>query len=147
MTHAFRTATAAVVLASTLALPAMAGEFSVSCSFSNENLRQCATVINDLVTDKFLAKYPASRFQIFVHSNIVGFTSGGYGAYAVAGVIPAGSGRFPVHRFSSTNINGSNTKFSQIDLAKTELSTYRAAVRNLMERCEISPTCDVDTPE
>ena len=88
-----------------------------------------------------------TKYQIFVHSSVVGFTNGGYGAYAVSGVIPAGSGRFPVHTFSNTNINGSDTRFSQIDLSKVELTTYRAAVQNLMEQCEISPTCDVYTAE
>lgn len=125
---------------------AMAGEFSTFCSYTNSNLQKCADVIADLVTDKFIARYPAAQFQIFIHSNIHYYSSGGYSAYAMAGVIPKDSAQFPVRLFSNTNINGSDRKFTGPQLAEQELVTYRAAVRNLMERCEASPTCDVYTP-
>jgi len=123
-----------------------AGEFSVSCSYKNDNLQKCASVISDVVTDKFVAKYPAARYQIFVHSYIFGFTDGGYSAYAVAGVIPRNSGQFPLRTFSSTSINGTSNKFGAVDLAKYELDVYRSAAKSLMEQCEISANCDVYSP-
>lgn len=146
MTSNSRKRALAIVVGLMSTQAAVAGEFSVNCSYKNENLRKCATALADIVTDKFVSKFPSSRFQIFVHSSVVGFSNGGYGAYAVAGVIPAQSGDFPVRRFSSTNINGANIQFNQIELAKIELETFRAAVRNLMEQCEISPNCDVYVP-
>jgi hypothetical protein len=134
---------AAISLAATQ--QAFAGDFSVFCSYKNSNLEKCASVVSDVVTDKFVAKFPADKFQIFVHSNVMAFTDGGFSAYAVAGVIPKDSAQFPVRTFSSTQINGTERKFNQIELANVELETYRAVVRNLMENCEISPNCDVYT--
>jgi len=125
---------------------AQAGEFAVSCQYKNDNLQKCASVVSDLVTDKFVAKFPANRFQIFIYSNIMDFSNGGYSAYAVAGVIPKGSGQFPIRRFANTSINGSDKRFSAVDLANTELEVYRAAVKALMDQCEISPACDVYVP-
>lgn len=124
---------------------AFAGDFSVSCSYKNDNLSKCASVLSDVVTDKFISKFPADKFQIFVHSNVMGFSDGGYSAYAVSGVIPKNSDQFPIRTFSSTNINGNDKKFNQIELATQELITYRSAVKSLMEQCEISPNCDVFT--
>lgn len=122
---------------------ASAGEFSVACSYKNTNLEECASVVADIVTDKFIAKFPAKKFQIFVHSNVHSYTNGGYTAYAVTGVVPHGSGQFPVDRYSSTSTNGTDKKFTNLELAKVELENFRAVVTNLMNECEISPTCDV----
>lgn len=124
---------------------ASAGEFSVACSYTNDNLQKCASAISDIVTDKFIEKFPATKYQIFVHSDILGFTDGGYSAYSISGVIPKNSAQFPLNRFSSTKINRSNKKFSAVELANVELETFRSAVNSLMEQCEISPTCDVYT--
>jgi len=125
---------------------ALAGEFSVNCSYNNDNLQECANLVTDIVTDKFTAKFPATKYQIFVHSNVHSYTNGGYAAYAVAGVVPKRSGQFPKRAFSASNINRGNESFSRVQLAEKELETYRDAVRNLMEQCDISPTCDVYSP-
>lgn len=122
---------------------ASAGDFRVSCSYKSDNIQRCANIVSDIVTKKFTDKYPSTKFEIFVHSNITGFTNGGYSAYAVAGVVPTGSGQFPIRRFSSTTINGTDKKFSAVDLARTELETYRSAVQSLMDACEISADCNV----
>ncbi|QDZ29349.1 hypothetical protein [Noviherbaspirillum sp. UKPF54] len=136
-----------VAVASLLATQiAYAGDFNVACSYKNDNLQRCASVIADIVTDKFIAKFPATKYQIFVHSNIMSFTNGGYSAYAIAGVVPKNSGQFPMNRFANTNINGTDKKFSAVELANYELETYRSAVKSLMEQCEISPSCDVYIP-
>lgn len=122
---------------------ALASDFSVTCSFKNDNLEKCASVISDIVSDKFIAKYPANRFQIFIHSNVMGYPVGGYSAYAIAGVIPRNSAHFPANRFETTDINGTDRKFSWVELANIELKVYRTAVQALMDQCEISPACDV----
>jgi hypothetical protein len=126
-----------------VAVPARAGDFNVFCSYTNENLQKCAAVVSDIVTDKFTQKFPATKFQVFVHSHMQAFTDGGYAAYAVAGVIPKGSGEFPDYRVSTTNIDGTSKMFSGVQLAEIEKSNYRSAVRALMEKCEISPSCEI----
>lgn len=122
---------------------AFAGNFSVFCSYRNDNLQKCAEAIADIVTDKFVVKFPAAKFQIFVHSNVSSFTNGGFAAYAVAGVVPNGSAQFPVKTYSNTRINGADKSFTAVELANEELSIFRAAVTNLMGQCEISPNCDI----
>lgn len=45
-----------------VAQPVFTGEFYVSCSYGNENLKGCARQLTDIVANKFIAKFPASRF-------------------------------------------------------------------------------------
>ncbi|MGQ0710480.1 MAG: hypothetical protein ACT4NV_12105 [Rhodoferax sp.] len=124
---------------------AHAGEFNVACSYDNENIEECAKIISDVVTDKFTSKFPASRFSIFVHSSVHAYSRGGYVAYAVAGVVPRGSGEFPVRYFSSSAMNGEK-RVDGLELSKIELENYRDVVRQLMNKCEIAQACDVYVP-
>lgn len=125
---------------------AHAGDYSVYCSYKNENLPKCASVIADIVTDKFVAKFPAKRFEIFVHSNVHRYTNGGYTAYAITGVIPMDSYQFPLRRVSRTDVNTTTKVFNVIDLAEKELNVIRGAAEDLMAQCEISPNCDIYQP-
>lgn len=122
---------------------AFAGEFSVSCSYTNDNLSKCASNISDIVSDKFIAKFPATQFAIFVHSYASSFTNGGFSTYAVAGVIKKNSGQFPNRTFSSVMVNSNDKEVGRIELAKKELENYRSAVQYLMDACELSPNCDI----
>jgi hypothetical protein len=137
-----------IVLGSTLvaSMPAEAGEFRVACSYKFDTLSRCADAIPDLVTDKYLAKFPAKKFSIFVHSDIHSYSNGGYVAYAVAGVVPTSSGQFPYKRFSATTME-KEKRADQIKLAEAEKENFRDAVKQLMDSCEISPTCDVYSPK
>ena len=139
----FKTLIAAALCLSALHGAASAGEFSVFCSYKNDNLERCADAVSDIVTDKFTAKFPSSQYQIFLHSNIHHYTNGGFGAYAVAGVIPRGSAMFPVRTFSATSINGTDKNFGAIEQAGIERDVYRSAAKSLIDACEVSPSCDV----
>lgn len=119
-----------------------AGEFNVSCSYKFDTLSRCGDVVSDIVTDKYLAKFPAKKFDIFVHSDIHSYSNGGYVAYAVAGVVPTATDQFPHKRFSSTIIS-KEKRADQIELAEVEKENFRIAVKQLMDSCEISPTCDI----
>ena len=127
------------------ATPVQAGAFNLVCSYSSANLSACAEVVSDLVTDKFLAKFPNQTFSIFVHSDVHSYSSGGYVAYAVAGVVPKGLSQFPLRRFSSSTIER-NQRGDALTLANVEKENFRDAVKQLMDQCEISPTCDIYTP-
>lgn len=137
------------IAALTLALVASyatAGEFRISCAYKNDNLQKCATVVADLVSDKFIKRFPATKFSIFVYSHISSFSNGGYSAHAVSGVIPGRSNEFPKGRFSVNDSDTSNKPFTEEELAEIELKIFRKVVQNLMEQCEISPNCDVYSP-
>ncbi len=130
-----------------LALPqAEAGEFRVSCSYKFDSLLRCADAVSDIVTEKYIAKFPAKKFTIFVHSNIHAYSNGGYVAYAVAGVVPTASDQFPRKRFSTTTMERER-RATQIELAEVEKENFREAVKQLMDNCEISPNCDVYTDQ
>jgi hypothetical protein len=143
-----RATTLVCVFAISLAVTrlAFAGEFAVHCSYKTDGIKDCASVISDVVTEKFMAKFSSNKFEIFVHSHVSGFSDGGFAAYAVTGVVPINSGQFPVLRFSSTHINGGDKQYNRVELANLELKAYRTAVRKLMEQCEISLNCDVYAP-
>lgn len=81
------------------ALCGHAGEFNVVCSYTNENLKKCASIVSDVITDKFTTKFSTKKFSIFAYSDIHSYSNGGYAAYAVVGVVPRGSGEFPVKHF------------------------------------------------
>ena len=52
------------------------------------------------VTNKFTAEFPHRKWQIFLY-NDAGVTGNGAGfCYAIAGVVPRGSGEFPLRRFT-----------------------------------------------
>jgi hypothetical protein len=130
---------------SLMASKSFAAQFGVNCYYKNENLQACAKVVADIVTDKFTNKFPATQYRIFVYSNIHSYTNGGYSAFAVAGVVLKDSNDFPSYQFSTSKINQEG-KYTSIQLAQYEYEVYRSAVQSLMERCEISPTCDVFKP-
>lgn len=122
---------------------AIAGNFQAHCFYGSPNLSDCAKLIRDLVPDKFTEKFPATNWKIVVISEVHSYTNGGFAAFAVAGVSPAGVSQIPLNRFSATSINGSDKRFSKTELAEQELDVVRRAVSNLMQECELNPKCDV----
>lgn len=54
-----------------------------------------ATDIWDLVTEAFTRHYPADRWSIFMYSSVNRASNGALHCYAVAGVTPRDSDRFP----------------------------------------------------
>lgn len=132
-------------LCATASASVYAGAFNVVCSYSNDNLSACADVVSDIVTDKFLARFPNQTFSIFVHSDIHSYSNGGYVAYAVAGVVPKGSSQFPIRKFSSSTLERQK-RGDTLTLANVEKENFRDAVKQLMDQCEVSPNCEVYIP-
>lgn len=135
-------ATGALIL---VAAAAQAGPFRMVCSYQYESLSKCAEMTNDIVTERFTAKFPADRFTIFVHSDLHSYSNGGYVAYAVAGVVPTGSLQFPLRRYSTTTFERER-RADHLRLAEVEKENFRDAVKQLMDKCDLSPTCDVYVP-
>jgi hypothetical protein len=104
--------------------------------------------ISDLVSDKFIAKFPATKYSITVIYDFHTYTDGGGVGFAVAGVTPrnqdASKGWYyaPYHRYTSTR---RMTGQSINSYKKNELTieVIRQAVELLMAECDKSPTCDV----
>lgn len=126
--------------------PTKAGEFSIDCSYKFDMLSRCAEVISDIVTDKYIAKFPSNKFSIFVHSDIHAYSNGGFVAYAVAGVVPIASYQFPRKRYATTTMEREK-RVGQLILAEVEKENFRDVVKQLMDDCEISTSCDVYVPK
>jgi hypothetical protein len=125
---------------------ANAGQFGTHCFHESDAIAKagCAHLLSDIVTDKFTAKYPATKFEIFVTSYSDKLTNGGYFAYAVAGVIPRSElDLFPKQRVNRMllEVNGDPTP---AQLGEQEEKAIRSAVGSLMKFCEALPTCDLD---
>ncbi|MCK7499002.1 MAG: hypothetical protein MZW92_57225 [Comamonadaceae bacterium] len=136
---------AAITIGALCQATAAAGTFRVACSYENDNLSKCASVVSDIVTDKFIAKFPSDRYSIFVHSDIHSYSNGGYVAYAVTGVVPTGSSQFPIRRFSATTLEREK-RADRAKLGEVELENFRDAVKQLMDHCDLSPDCDIYIP-
>jgi len=87
-----------------ICFPVLAGEFKCH-AFGDSG---CAHLINDVVTDKFIDKFPAKKYEIVVIYQFQIYSDGGGVGYAVAGVAPVLEGQYangalvPKVRFVST---------------------------------------------
>lgn len=59
-----------------------------------------AADIRDLVTEAFTRRYTADKWSIFIYSAVNRSSNGTLHCYAIAGVTPKGSDKFPVRSFS-----------------------------------------------
>jgi hypothetical protein len=118
-----------------------AGEFNVVCYTFHKNVSPCAENIADIVTEKFTAKFPASKYSIWIYSNAMPFPSGEYVAWAESAVIRRGSTKFPLRRSATSKIGRDNISNSLLPVANLELEVFRSVVTRMMEQCEVSPSC------
>jgi hypothetical protein len=133
----------ALVLA-LLACPvaARAGDFNTNCSYVTEALAPCGEVFADIVTDRFIERFPVERYEIFVFSNVETNQAGDLLAYAVAGVVLHGSNDFPRRRFQSSRVLAKGD-YTAGQLDEHELIVARDAVAWMMEKCGQTPSCEV----
>ena len=122
---------------------ACAGEFNSTCHFSSEALSACGENFSDLVTDRFIERFPADRYELFIYSMAAPFDEGGMVAHAVAGVVPLDSHQFPQLRFQSSRTGDNSVVYSAAELGQNELEVARNAVKQLMETCDETAACEV----
>lgn len=121
---------------------AIAGEFRIHCFYDQG---RCSALITDIVSDRFLARYPPDKWQIIVISEVHRFSNGGGTAFAVTGVSPFSSGSkstsIPAYRFSSVvNVPGPRQLTSRESVDELE-GVVRRAVESMMTACETSREC------
>ena len=122
---------------------ANAGEFSLQCYAS---INDCATIARDLVTTKFTTKYPSKRWDIVVIADFQRYSNGGGVGFAVAGVVPTGTGQAPVRRVSATIRIDDTRKIDANGETDLTVEVLRDAVTELMAACDRSSKCDIYTP-
>ena len=153
--HALRSLLAGLLLAipaagtSAATAPARNLTFSAHC-FSN--VPKCSDSISDIVTEKFMARFPSDKWRIVIFSEAHHYSDGTAVAFSLAGVAPrtlAADGKlftqFPANRFTrSFKTDGS---VSTREVHRLELQLLRSAVEDLMAECDRQPRCDVYTPQ
>jgi len=129
-------------LAGMLSMSCFAGQFRVACY---GDVYDCAPKVADIVTDKFIKSFPASKFTIVAIVDFQRYSAGGGVGYAVAGVSQNAKGeptQVPLKRFSPTiRVTDGNVSPSQVTRELDEL--LRRAVEEMMAECERSPNCDI----
>jgi hypothetical protein len=137
-----------LLLAALLAVPAVAraGDFVTTCNFQSDALKDCGSNFADIVTDRFIERFPADRFEIFVFSNVTAFDEGGMIAYAAVGVVPLGSHQFPQLRFLTSRAGAEDKRYTAAELGENERDVARDAVQSLMDQCAKTEACAVYAP-
>lgn len=119
-----------------------AGTFRYACGASEVN---CDGLFNDIVTDKYIAHYPAEKFEIFVYSKNVPYSDGSGVTQTIVGV---------VERNNSTYTHFPNSWWTRTDYFENMGNAYkkterlqqsvRTAIQNMMAACQDSPNCKID---
>lgn len=109
----------------------------------------CSEHLGDVVTDKFIARFPDSKYEIVVVSNYEPYSNGGGVGFAIAGVSPRSAkseygnfGFMPARRFIATQRN-TGKAIDPYQKTTFEVDLVRKAVQAMMEACDRDKNCDI----
>jgi hypothetical protein len=106
---------------------------------------ECTGLFNDLVTDKFLAKFPSDRWTIFVYADTYVFGDGKATSQAVVGVVPISKEKFIYFpNQTSSHIVTTPRLSAGYDKQDVERKTIRRAVEKLMASCNEVKNCELE---
>lgn len=133
--------TIVIGLLSILTAYANAGEFRYSCSTNVD----CNNLFTDLVSEKFMNRYPAKNWEIYVLSDSLQYTNAGASGVALVGVrryradglfvVP--KQRYARHQYSPSVSNS----YEQNDF---ERQMIRNALEVMMADCDSKPNCNIN---
>lgn len=141
----FNVKTAAIIGLTSLSFSVSAGEY-ICHAFGDTG---CAEHVTNVVTNKFTAKFPATKYKIVVIYDFQTYSDGGGVGFAAAGVAPHLKGQYsnrslvPTWRYNATTRIDNTRKLSPYDKTNEKIELIQRAVQNLMEECERSPNCDI----
>lgn len=105
----------------------------------------CAGLFNDLLTEKFLLRFPPEQWQVFVYADTYTFGDGKATSQAVVGVVPLSKERFAYFpNQTSSHIVTTPRLSSGYDKDDVERKTIRRAIEKLMTSCREQKNCDLD---
>ncbi|MFN4327623.1 MAG: hypothetical protein ACK4FF_02000 [Limnobacter sp.] len=125
---------------------AMGGEFYYTPRGSL-NVADLDGKINDLVSDKFTKRYPHKSWGIYIYTSTANAgTDGSALAFASVGVAKRGlAGLQPASRqFDSLGNHPAIINATLVQKKPYLIEHVRYALRDLMDKCETSPNCDID---
>jgi len=106
---------------------------------------ECKELYSDLVTEKFLARFPPDKWEIFVHADTYAFGDGKATSHAIVGVVPISREKFAYFpNQTSSHIVTTPRISSAYDKQDVERKTIRRAVGNLMANCNERKNCDLE---
>lgn len=101
--------------------------------------------IRDQVPDAFTKRYPADMWSVFLFSD-AGMTSGGTPyCYAIAGVSPKGSDKFPINRYTHFIQSQDQEVMTAAKKRAWAIDCARNAVENMMTD-DLDTLYEPDTP-
>lgn len=106
---------------------------------------ECKGLFNELVTDKFLARFPPDKWEIFVYADTFVFGDGKATSQAVVGVVPISKEKFVYFpNQTSSHIVTTPRLGTGYDKQDVERKTIRRAVEKLMVSCNEQKNCDLE---
>ena len=124
-----------------LIINAHAETFNSTCRANVE----CKGLFNDLLTDKFLLRFPSEQWQIFVYADTYVFGDGKATSQAVVGVVPASKEKFAYFpNQTSSHIVTTPRLSNGYDKDEVERKTIRRAIEKLMASCKEQKNCDLE---
>lgn len=143
----FTLKTAAIIGLACVSISSQAGQFR--CAGYGDT--GCTDHITSIVTDKFTAKFPASKYKIVMVYDFQTYSDGGGVGFAVAGVSPIVSetnkygvlSLMPKNRFTSTVRIDKTKTLNPYQVTQEKIDLMQRAATLLMEACDRDANCDV----
>jgi hypothetical protein len=105
---------------------------------------ECKGLFNDLLTDKFLLRFPSDKWEIFVYADTYVFGDGKATSQAVVGVIPISKENYAYFpNQTSSHIVTTPRLSNGYDKQDVERKTIRRAIEKLMVTCNELKNCDL----
>lgn len=119
---------------------ASAGNFTYYC----DTEVSCKQLFNDLVTDKFIKKYPDTKWEIFVLTSMAHFSDSSASGSAIIGVRPLRKDDLNVLPTRMFHRNGYREHLeSTYDFNAFEKNLIRSGITDMMAKCDNTPNCDI----
>ena len=116
-------------------------DFTWECGHADVS---CRGLMNDLVTQKFTARFAHDRYAIQVYAETTRFDQGDGVTMAIVGVVPRARG---THAHMPNRIWRVVTYHARVGDAyerqQKSRNAIRRAVENMMASCDDSPSCDI----
>jgi len=118
-----------------------AGRYSYNCWMTDIS---CDGLFRDMVSDKFTAKFPHDRFEIFVYAKTHAFSDGSGVSYSIVGVVPMLNQSY---KFFPNRVWRNVTYFKNVGDSYAQKSHSREVIRKsiqaMMADCDYSKNCDI----
>lgn len=97
---------------------------------------ECGRLFQEVITPKFMAKYPAKSFELFVHAHTTNFKDGTKVIQVTTGVVRRGRNEFPGRRYNNAVILDPVRSHTPEYISASEIDAARRTIRVIMADLE-----------